>query len=199
MKNFLLLIILFVATAVNAQNGYIKLRDDSTLVGFLRPYTSVFDGHQGIEFWRTKKDKSPLQIPKRKIEEYAIKKDTFKIFHQFKPFHDSQIYFEMIDAKLETGGKVCLYRIDDPQNPTSPYLTGGLVPAMIIEFKDVDQIYVLAADDGQNIMALPFKKEKLTEALMDFYSEDLILEYIKLNGTITYKKIPELVKYFNAR
>ena len=57
-----------------AQNGYVRLGNDSTIIGYLKYYTSIKDGHPGIEVWRTKKDKEPIRIPKWQIDEYAIKR-----------------------------------------------------------------------------------------------------------------------------
>src|SRR5688500_4635567 len=109
MKAILTIILAVTTIGLFGQNGYVKFGSDSTVLGYLRYYVSIKDGHQGIELWRTKNDKDPLKIPKHVITEYAIKRDTFKILNQFKPFNDTETYFELVEAKLKSRGKVNLY------------------------------------------------------------------------------------------
>jgi hypothetical protein len=198
-----LLIILTVSTfRLFGQNGYIKLDNDSTLVGYLRYYVSIKDGHQGIELWRTKKDKQPLKIPKRTINEYAIKKDTFKVLHQFKPFHDTQTYFELVEAKLKSSGKVNLYIIENYQNVNrvSIYTGGGLIPAVIdVSLGNHSYMYILEDKEMGFLKALPSKKQKLKESLMEFFPEKYIIKYDEVKGEIDYKSIPDLVKLYNSK
>lgn len=184
------------------QNGYIKLNNDSTLVGYLRYYVAIKDGHQGIELWRTKKDKDPLKIPKRTINEYAIKKDTFKVLQQFKPFHDTQTYFELVDAKLKSSGKVNLYVIENYQNANrvSTYTGGGLIPAIIDEsLGNHTYMYILEDKETGFLKALPSKKDKLKESLIDFFPEKYIVKYDEVKGEINYRSIPDLVKLYNSK
>ena len=199
----LFLTILIVSTfRLFGQNGYIKLDNDSTLVGYLRYYVAIKDGHQGIELWRTKKDREPLKIPKRTINEYAIKKDTFKVLHQFKPFHDSQTYFELVDAKLKSRGKVNLYVVENYQNVNrvSTYTEGGLIPAIIDEsLGNHTYMYILEDKETGFLKALPSKKEKLKESLMDFFPEKYIIKYDEVRGELNYKSIPDLVKLYNSK
>jgi hypothetical protein len=199
----LFLTILTVSTfSLFGQNGYIKLDNDSTLVGYLRYYVAIKDGHQGIELWRTKKDKEPLKIPKWTINEYAIKSDTFKVLHQFKPFYDTQTYFELVDAKLKSSGKVNLYVIENYQNANrvSTYTGGGLIPAIIDEsLGNHTYMYILEDKKTGFLKALPSKKEELKESLMDFFPEKYIMKYDEVKGEINYKSIPDLVKLYNSK
>lgn len=202
MKIVLTLILSFSSLTLFAQNGYIKLNNDSLLVGYLRFYTSVENGQRGLEFWRTKNDKAPRRIPKTDIEEYAIKKDTFKVLHQFKPFYDSKTYFELVDAKLKHRGKVNLFVIENYQNPSSvgTYTGGGLAPAVIdISLGNVAYLYILESVDTGFLRGIPSKKEKMKEALRDFFPDDYILSYHELKGEIKYKFIPDLVSRYNSR
>ena len=187
---------------VNAQNGYIKFDNDSTIIGYLKYYTSVSDGYPGIEFWRTKKDKDPLRIPKWKINEYAIKKDTFRVLTQFKPFHDTPTYFELVEAKRMSSGKVNLYIIPNYQNANrvSTYTGGGLIPALVDESLGNHTFMYLIEDKTTGLLtALPSKKEKLREALLFFFPERYIARYVELNGEIKYRSLPEVVRLYNSR
>lgn len=136
-KKLVLIVLTLISSEVFAQNGYVKLDNDSTVVGFLKYYVSIKDGHQGIELWRTKNDNEPLKIPRWKIDEYAIKSDTFKVLRQFRPFQENETYFEMVDAKLKSRGKVNLYIIENYQNANrvSTYTMGGLIPGVIVSFR----------------------------------------------------------------
>jgi hypothetical protein len=200
----LVLFTIFTLLSLNSrgQNGYVKLDGDSTIYGYLRYYNSIKDGHQGIELWRTKTDKEPLKIPKEKIDEYAIRKDTFKVLHQFKPFHDTETYFELVDAKLKISGKIGLYVINSYQNVNrvSTYTGGGLIPAIIDESLGNNSfIYILEDKATGFLKAIPSKKEKLKESLIDFFPEKYVNKYIQVNGELKYKTIPDLVKLYNSK
>lgn len=158
MKILFLIVLVISTLSVFGQNGYVKLDNDSTLNGYLRYYVSNKDGHQGIELWRTKRDKNPLKIPKQRINEYAIKKDTFKVLHQFRPFHDSETYYELVDAKLKSSGKVNLYLIKNNQNAmmVGMYTGGGLVPVLItVSLGGYDYMYILEDKQTSFLKALP--------------------------------------------
>lgn len=202
MKVLFLAILTLLTFKLFGQNGYIKLDNDSILVGYLRYYVSSKDGHRGIELWRTKKDKEPLKIPKRMIDEYAIKTDTFKVFHQFKPFHDTQMYFELVDAKIKSRGKVNLYVIENytNANSVSAYTGGGLIPAIIDgSLGNHNYLYILEHKETGFLSGVSSKKEKLKESLLDFFPEKYIVKYTEVNGEINYKSVPDLVKLYNSK
>jgi hypothetical protein len=203
MVNKMLLVVLtLLATQVQGQNGYVKLENDSTLIGFLRHYTSSSHGHQGIEVWRTKKDKSPIRIPKRDIYEYAIKKDTFKVFHQFRPYVHSKTVIELIDARLESRGKVNLYTIDRYLvEPKSSFRGGMPATAAPVEitFGESPIIYILEDSRTAFISCLPQKHEMLIEVLKDFFPERYIAKYIEVEGKINYNTISKFVSLYNSK
>jgi hypothetical protein len=190
------------STNLYAQNGYIKWGDDSMRVGYLRTYVALKNGQQGIELWRTKKDKLPLKIPKAKISEYAIKKDTFKVLHQYKPFPNRSIYFELVDAKLKVSGKVNLYIIENFHNANrvSNYTVGGLIPAIIDEgMGNFTFLYILEDRKTGFIKAMSSRKEELMESLLDFFPENYIIKYGSVKGEIKYRSLPEVVKLYNSK
>lgn len=200
MKTIFSLILSAFAFHASAQNGYLKLTNDSTFTGYLKYYASVSDGRPGIEFWRTKNDKSPRRIPKQQISEYAIRKDTFKVLHKFKPFHDGDTYFEIADAKLKSSGKINLYIVDNSQNRVSTYTGGGLIPAIIDESSGNHPfLYLLEDNRSGYIGALSSKKDKLREALRDFFPDAYLTKYAEVKGEIKYKSVPDLVKLYNSR
>lgn len=202
MRSVILIVLTLLTHRTWAQNGYVKLDNDSTLVGYLKYYHSIKDGSWGIEFWQTKNDKAPRKISRDVIDEYAIKKDTFKVLHQFKPFTATQTFFEVVDAKLKSSGKVNLYIIEDYSNANrvSTYTGGGLIPALIDEsLGNHTYMYILEVEKIEFLRALPSKKEKLMEALMDFFPERYVLKYAEVNGEIKYKDVPDLVKLYNSK
>ncbi len=202
MKLIFSIILILLTFNLFGQNGYVKLQNDSTLTGYLRYYTSIQDGHQGIEFWRTKKDKEPLKISKRRINEYAIKKDTFKVLHQFKPFPDGETFFEIVDAKLKSSGKINLYIIENYQNvmPVGP--TPGTELYLQLSMRSLGKytyIYILEDKATGFLKALPSEKEKLFESLADFFPEKYIKKYDEVKGKVNYRSIPSLVKLYNSK
>ena len=202
MKILLTVLLAMTLSVSSAQNGYVILDNDSTITGFLKYYTSIHDGEPGIELWKTKTDKNPRRIPKRLIAEYAIKKDTFKVFYQFQPFHDSDAYFELVEGKLESRGKINLYIITNypASNRISTYTGGGIVPGILDEaMGNHAHLYVLENNSTGFYKGLPAKKEKLQEALLDFFPDRYISKYAEVNGEIKYKTIPEFVKLYNSK
>ena len=188
-----------VTTQLWGQKGYIKLDNDSIFSGFLRYYKSYKDGHEGYELWKTKTDKNPRRIPIQHIKEYAIKEDTFKILHQFKPFPKDRLYFEMVDAKIESRGKVNLYSIDNYRRiymaSSSP---PGQFPSDNIQYMK-ETIYILEDSKNGFLTAIPNAKEELETKLADYLPEKYLRKYTEVNGKIKYKTIPELVKLYNSK
>lgn len=154
-KTFLVLIFVFSTHFLFGQNGYIHFGKDSIAEGYLKTYISFMDGRKVVELWKTKKDKNPLKISIRDINGYAIKKDTFKILKQFTPFHNSNLYFEVIEARLKLSGKINLYIIENlgSQSNISTYAGGGLVPALLDAaladtMESESYIYILEGENG---------------------------------------------------
>ena len=195
-------IIILISSTIQlwGQNGYVRLENESIVTGYLRYYTPINDVNRGIEVWRTKKDKNPLKISRHTVSEYAIEKDTFKVLHRFRPFEKGSTYFELVDAKLKKSGKVNLYFIDNSQNSVSTYTGGGLLPALIDEsIGNQPYIYVLEDKATGFYKALPSKKDKLKEALIEFFPERYVVRYGEVKGEIKYKSIPALVELYNSK
>jgi len=177
----------FLSIHVFAQAGYVKLENDSTLPGYVRFYTSAKDGHRGIELWKTKTDKKPRKIPFTSMREYAVKKDTFVILQHFKPFHDTETYFDIVEARVISRGRVSLLIIDNYQNPKkiSAYTGGGLVPVILdASLGNHSYMYVMKDKASGNFFGLPSRKEKLREALLDYFPEKYIDRYREENGEL---------------
>jgi hypothetical protein len=202
MRIVLLTILMLTSWPLKGQNGYIKFSKDSVVYGYLRPYTSFLDGHKGIELWKEKRDSNPLKIKKSDIFEYAIRKDTIRIFKSFTPFADEKVHFEMVEAELVSGSKVNLFVIRNYANPDriSNYTGGGLIPALIDEsMGNYTYMYILEDPAIDYVRALPGKTERLKDALMDFFPERYLIRYAQEKGEITYRKIPALVKLYNSK
>lgn len=202
MKIFALIIILTGSFELSAQNGYVKLKNDSVIIGYVKYYTTISEGQQGFEIWKTKKDKNPLRILKTSVWEYAIKKDTFRILQNFRPFEETNTYFDLVEAKLISRGKVDLYVIENYQNSNriSTYTGGGLIPAIIDEsMGNFTYMYVVENSKSGYLRGLSSKKEKLMETLRDFFPDQYLEKYNELKEKITYKTIPSLVKLYNSK
>ncbi|MEZ4972437.1 MAG: hypothetical protein R2820_03970 [Cyclobacteriaceae bacterium] len=184
------------------QYGYIKLYNDAIVEGHLRRYVSFKDGHQGIELWKTKNDKEPRKIPKTEIQEYAIKKDTFKVFHDYYSFYYPDIYFKLIDGKRRQSGKINVYVLF--QKNLDPTINDAMSLGTIGKNEPFykgggSDIYILERRDGF-FRDMPLELEKLEDALLDFFPERVLNRYKeeKGRGKIKYKSIPKLVKFYNG-
>jgi hypothetical protein len=210
MKFLIVPILLILAGhVVTAQNGYIKLKDsDSTLVGFVRPYMSVTNAPGGLEFWRNKKDKDPLRIPKTEISEFAIKTDTIRVLHQFKPFEEVQTFYEFIEARVVSRGKVSLLVVTNFSDPDriSSFTGGGIVPAALdatvgYTVEKVmnlhSKMYVL--EDRNGYAAVAPQRERLRESLLDYFPDKFVEKYEATFGEVTYRTLDEMVKFYNSR
>ncbi len=206
---FLVAICVLVFAPTFAQNGKVTLRNDSTFTGYLKIYTSPKDGHQGIEFWRTKKDKNPRKIPKSQISEYTINKQTYKIFHQYKPFASESGFFELVEAKVVSQGKVNLYQIADYSKQYSAAQIGGAIAVGVVSglltggytfvlLGSEQDLYVL--DDNKGYMqAMPAERKLLNEGLKEFFPERYLIRYEQEKGKIKYGKLVALVKLYNSK
>jgi hypothetical protein len=180
MKAVITFAILTVSLRLVAQNGYVILNErDAPIIGYLKYFHAISDGQQGIEVWKTKKDKDPLQLKMSQIFEYAIKKDTFRILHNFKPFPRTSTYFDIVEGEIVARGKVNLLLIKNYQNPSrvSTYTGGGLIPAIIDEsMANYSYMYVLEDPSGY-LRAVSPKDEQFKDALLDFFPEGFISKY----------------------
>ncbi len=102
-----LALIFFWVSCISAfgQNGYVILSNDSIIYGYVKTVTSI-DGEPEVELWKTTKDRNPIRYKKYSLKEYAIKKDTFRIFRELEIFDD---YYGRTEAKRIVGGKIHLY------------------------------------------------------------------------------------------
>jgi len=85
-------------------------------------------GQQQIELWESKADASPTTFNVLELNEYAFRKDTFRVLRNFFPFWDEDLYFEIALAELITSGTVDLLQITDhatitakTRNKRNPY------------------------------------------------------------------------------
>jgi hypothetical protein len=199
MRIVLLTILVLTTWPLKGQNGYIKFSKDSVVYGYLRPYTSFLDGHKGIELWKEKRDSNPLKIKKSDIFEYAIRKDTIRIFRSFTPFADENIHFEMMEVQLVSSGKVNLFVYKFINHKRKTYMgtmPGTNQPNFVSSY---DELYILEDPSIDYVRTLPEGTKKLKDALMDFFPERYLIRYAQEKGEITYRKIPALVKLYNSK
>lgn len=203
MKPTISFVLAILSFQLMGQNGYVKLyKNDSIIAGYVKHYKSALNGQLGIELWRNKRDKHPLRLPITSILEYAIKKDTFRILKNFRPFQEASTYFALVEAKLISRGKVNLFAIEDYQNPkrSSTYTGGGLIPELIDEsMGNFTYIYVIENSSSGYLRALPSKRTRLMQVLLDFFPETYLNTYGALAEGITYKAIPSFVKLYNSK
>ncbi len=105
MKKLAFIFVFVSSISAFSQNGYIILSNDSIIYGYVKTLTSI-SGEPEVELWKTMKDKNPTRYERRALKEYAIKKDTFRIFHNLEAYNN---YLVTAEAKRIVGGKIQLY------------------------------------------------------------------------------------------
>lgn len=190
MKVLLTIILIALTGICKAQNGYIITRNDERIIGYLKYQRNYLDGHPEIELWKTKRDENPKKYAMVNIQEYGIKKDTFKIVTEFYPFKEEATYIPYIELKLLNRGKVNLYVTNELNGRTwsAPGAGGSMV-----SYQSREKTYILEDQYGE-IIAID--REKMTEDLSYF------LDYNKYARKLTserfkYKQIPELIELYN--
>lgn len=198
-------LILSFATQTSGQYGYVKLESDSLISGYIKSYKEFNTAEQGLEIWRTKQDKAPIRILKTDIREYAIKKDTSRILHDFSPFIDKEIYFHNAEAQYVNRGKLNLLVIKDYKRYI-PQITPGNGASVIslgiylVKYGiDKNHIYIIEDSKTGLIKAMPSKKEGLNLALLDFFPESFLQRYAKEKKEITDKNLPEFIAFYNSK
>jgi hypothetical protein len=191
-----------------AQNGYIKLSDDSVQTGYIRYVTSVKNGEQLIEFWKTKTDKAPVKFHKKEIVEYAIKKDTFLILKNFQPFEGEDIFFEAVDARIMKSGKVQLLRANNPYynaNNMIPVPVPGAGTVFVVslalggKIANIPTVDVLRESGNDYMRGVPVNRAMFEEVVRDFIPEETIRSFVERFGPVSFKNLKELVAFYNRQ
>lgn len=186
MKLTFIMLVVCLSFSAESQNGFVKLRNDSVMKGYLK-YT-FSDIGRGIEFWRSKKDKAPLRLRMSDVYEYAINDDTFRVLQNYKPFPDRDLHFDIVEANVLLRGKVDLM----VHLRNSSLYTGSRASG-------VDRhIFVLQNPTSKYIRGIP-SGEKFFEALEDFIPYGFLRAYATLYGDrVHYDDIPQIVRLYNA-
>lgn len=199
MKLLSLILLMLIVVVSYGQNGYVKLSNDSIVAGYLRPYVSYMDGHQGIELWRTKKDKSPLKIPKAKISEYAIKKDTTALFRDFYPFEGEEYHVESIEAiVLISKGKVKLYSatLGDYKKELMvlPSTTG-----MSATYGKVPYSIYIVKDEENNLIGIKSDRSSFLKTIQRIIVKDKELLKRVENEELKFKDTEQIIRIYNLK
>jgi hypothetical protein len=192
-----LLVVLVLHSTALAQNGYVKFYKHSITKGYVKIREAEKIHEQVIEFGLSENDPSPKHFHKKDILEYAIHTDTFRILKDFYPYEVSEIYFDLVEAKVIQSGKVSLLRIDNAHHLIRQ---AGATEASA-DFHDesvtkVPHMYVLHDADNDYVRGIPSKKEKFDLVIPDFFSEEELAEYTKAHGKPHYKDLEKMVMFY---
>jgi hypothetical protein len=199
---------LFCFATVQAQNGYIRLENDSVLVGYIKPVLSVKDGDHALEFWKTKNDKSPRRIIRKDILDYAIKNDTFRVLKNFKPFDSEELFIDNQDARILQSGRVELLKVRNPyyKNNNAGMLGVGVVPGITVGvriFKEpiwnIPNILILHVPRNHLMRGVPEVDEQFSEVVHDLFSEIAIQSFEKENGPLRFGDLRKFVAFYNLK
>jgi len=175
------------------------LSNDSIIYGYVKTLISI-DGEPEIELWKTIRDKNPTRYKKLSLKEYAIKKDTFRIFHDFETYNG---YFVTVEAKRIVGGKVQLYMVD-----TSPIKWFALYEpsSNYMSEKMLLSIPTLPLNPGDMItVSIPIVKPTDNIRILSNFFDDIFMHHytaqLGKNKKLKIRKpkdLKELVRYYNT-
>ncbi|MEM6526446.1 MAG: hypothetical protein AAF693_21820 [Bacteroidota bacterium] len=191
MKYIVAVMTSIIASSTFAQNGYIITKEGSLIKGFIRYQRNFHDGHLEVEVWKSKKDKNPIKYPTKRLKEYAIKKDTFKIITNYYPFKEEATFIPYIELKVESRGKLNLYSTLELNgfNWSAPAPNGmnGYASQVVT--------YILENANGNRLVV---QRDRMIQDL------DYFLDYNKFARKVSdkkfkYRDIPALIKYYNQQ
>jgi hypothetical protein len=192
----LILINLFLGisfTLTYSQIGYILTEDSVKKVGLLKYRTNFNTGVSELELWKTYNDKNPQGFPINSLKEYAIEKDTFKIFKFFLPYERKGLVVDLVISKVISGGKVNLYSTFDIESEHSLAVSLGTYGAQY--YKQSIESYIL--DDNKGYI-LAIDKEYFKDDLSRFIGDNnQLMNELVLMKKFSYKKIAKLIKRYN--
>jgi len=206
-RTLVLLTALIAAVHGFSQNGYIKIGNDDPLVGYVKYITTPNDGRL-LELWKTKTDKSPQRFQLDEVDEYAIGKDTFLIFRSLKPFNNIDVFFDLVEAKILSSGKVQLLKFENPyyaknQMTVSAAMGGGITAAVAVSIftepiERVPSIYLLREPHNNYIRGASNKHQPFIETINDFYTEVAIKDFEIEHGELSFRKLTKFVRFCNG-
>jgi hypothetical protein len=202
-KIFSLFIFFLVSVYSSGQNGYIKMANRSTrAVGYIKYVTSKTNGEILLEFWKTKKDKSPTRVNRKDVLEYAIKNDTFRIYKNFYPFPSGIFYYEILEAKVVETGRLDLMRIINNANPVNMFI--GAVDKGHFQFGRFDfsmhTYFYLIDDHVHELPVVIFPENDLFNlAVKQFFSDETIEQFLRENNRLKYVDLEKLVMLHNKK
>lgn len=200
LKTILLLFFLSILVNVsNAQYGYIITEDGSVKNGFIKYQRNFHAGHLEIELWKTKNDKAPKRYPLAGLKEYAIKKDTFRVVREFRPFEEVEHSIELIELKIINRGHLNLYETKEQLEKKSWILSRDYD----LEY-EFDGSYKVVNRQAAKTYIIDDHKGNFFAVDPDNFEDDLseFLNFEKLSKEVTtkkfkYKHIPELIELYN--
>lgn len=144
------------------------------------------------------------------VLDYAIKKDTFRILKNFKPFDSEELFIHNLDAKVIESGRMELLRIANPyyKSPPPVYpvgngVGGGAISVSVRLFKqspeNIPTIFILHTPRNNFMRGVPQAEEQFNEVVHDFFSDIAIESFERENGPLTFSNLKKMVAYYNMK
>ena len=172
-------------------DGYVITKNDSLISGYIRFDVGTKSRGSEIRLYENKRSE-PLIFYTLEVNEYAYKRDTFKIIRNLYPFDDEDLFVDQTEAKMLESGKVSLYKISVEGHAIPMTMTASGVP--VGGGKMARAIYLL--DDHQgNILGV--KKDNFNAVVTRYFgsNEELILQLRAKK--FTYKDLKKVTRIFN--
>lgn len=211
MKLILLILFYFSLSIANGQRGYLKTKDDSLLVGFVRIIGT--DPHRGYKliYAKQKKDK-PKTFFSYELAEFAIKEDTFSVLRNFYPFeNDEELYIEQLNVLRISKGKLSVYKGTIEKYSKSVFDSYGLVGAIgystdisRVNPRVVMPLYsglnvLFVKDDYGSVFGIKKNQKDFISTMTRILEKDRDLVYRVQSGEFEIKDIVKVTSIYNSR
>jgi hypothetical protein len=187
-----------------SQKGYIITQSDSLKIGFLK-YQRNDKSQLEIELWETKRDKNPKKYLLSELNEYAIKKDTFRVFTNVYPYKGESLFFDILELRIIKKGKLNLYSgfeidggigndlfIAGTRNTAEAQM--ALNPSFNLRGFTISKRIFVIEDNTGNIQVI--NRKDFIDDLSMFLNYDKYSAKLP-NQKLLYDDIPKLIELYN--
>lgn len=167
-----------------SQSGYVWLiGEDSVRRGEVREVYQIEGEGRGVEIMRWNKKREKYSF--RRVQEFATKRDTFRVFNELQLDHRKSTWMEVALGKPICLGRLNLYSLRSPWEMRDSF------------WGPVSEVLILV--DPDTLEVRPLVGNVLT-VLEDFIPRNEIDQFLRrFNGKVKYKDVGALICEFNTR
>lgn len=203
----ILFTIITFCNSVLAQNGYVKLKNDSIIEGYIKYEKDIQHPEYGkkIKVYRTKTDKKPMSFFEKDIKEHALKKDTIVVLTGL--YLNDKHYPYLAAKPVVRAEKISLFLVEVLKSSYS-----GAIPHTHTEFIHNTPVGVTSYNAIQTVRYKPVyillhhgtnykktiseNKQQMILDLEEFIDDKTLLDSIVYNK-LKYTSLPDIVRIYN--